>query len=227
MNRADEIGWCHYTWNPFSGCLNTCPYCYARKMAFRLRGRFGYPQDEPFRPTFHPDKLDQPLKRKKPARIFVCSMGEIFDAPGYWKLIEDIIAIAKKCPRHRFLFLSSKPAHYGDFAWPENCWWGATITGRDRFDYSRAEAISSYSRRGKTFVSFEPFLEARPALMLNLQVSWFIIGPLSKGRTTIQPKPEWVTYILDCADANSIPVYMKKNLIWKPRRQEFPKELEV
>jgi len=77
-----KIEWADETWNPVTGCTPVsegCKNCYARRMANRMRGRFGYPEDDPFRPaTIHEDKLSQPLKWKEPRRIFVCSMGDLF-----------------------------------------------------------------------------------------------------------------------------------------------------
>jgi hypothetical protein len=45
--QKSKIEWTDYVWNPVTGCLHNCQYCYARKMANRLRGRYGYPADEP------------------------------------------------------------------------------------------------------------------------------------------------------------------------------------
>ena len=56
-----KIEWCDETWNPITGCTPIsagCERCYAKKMSNRLRGRFGYPADDPFKVTFHPDKID-------------------------------------------------------------------------------------------------------------------------------------------------------------------------
>ena len=53
-----KIEWCHETWNPITGCnpiSEGCKNCYAQRMAQRLKGRFGYPEDKPFRVTFHPE----------------------------------------------------------------------------------------------------------------------------------------------------------------------------
>ena len=69
------------TWNPITGCTKIsegCQNCYAERMSKRLAGRCGYPKENPFAVTLHPDKLDQPLKWKKPRMIFVCSMGDLF-----------------------------------------------------------------------------------------------------------------------------------------------------
>lgn len=80
--QLTNIGWCDCTWNPVTGCLHNCSYCYARKLAeTRLRGRCGYPEVDPFAPTFHPNRLNDPLTVKKPSMIFVGSMGDLF---GEW-----------------------------------------------------------------------------------------------------------------------------------------------
>ena len=60
-----KIEWCEETWNPITGCTpisEGCQNCYAKRMAKRLAGRCGYPAEDPFRITLHPDKLDQPLQ---------------------------------------------------------------------------------------------------------------------------------------------------------------------
>lgn len=76
-----KIEWAEETWNPITGCTpisEGCQNCYARRMAKRLAGRCGYPFENPFKVTLHPDKLEQPLRWKKPRMIFVCSMGDLF-----------------------------------------------------------------------------------------------------------------------------------------------------
>ncbi len=86
MNKT-KIEWCDYTWNPVTGCLHRCgDFCYAKKMAYRLKGRYGYPADEPFRPTFRPERIREPLEVKKSSKIFVVSMGDLFGdwVPSEW-----------------------------------------------------------------------------------------------------------------------------------------------
>jgi len=76
-----KIEWADAVWNPVTGCTpisEGCKNCYAERMARRLAGRCGYPNNEPFRITLHSDRLNEPLKWKKPRRVFVCSMGDLF-----------------------------------------------------------------------------------------------------------------------------------------------------
>ncbi len=77
-----KIDWADKVWNPVTGCTKVsqgCTHCYAERMAKRLAGRCGYPEaPDQFKVTVHPEKLEEPLHWKKPARIFVDSMGDLF-----------------------------------------------------------------------------------------------------------------------------------------------------
>lgn len=107
-----QIAWTDERWNPVTGCTpisSGCQNCYAKRMANRLRGRYGYPADDPFRVTFHPDRLEIPLRWKKPRRVFVDSMGDLFheDVPRGWLFhVFDVMANAKQ---HIFQVLTKRP----------------------------------------------------------------------------------------------------------------------
>ncbi len=107
-----KINWCDETWNPITGCSPIspgCANCYAKQMAQRLKGRYGYPVDDPFKPTPHRDKLGLPLLWKKPRRIFVCSMGDLFHNDVGVAYPAEVIAATTLCPQHRFLILTKRP----------------------------------------------------------------------------------------------------------------------
>jgi len=109
-----RIEWADETWNPVTGCTPVsegCKNCYARRMANRMRGRFGYPEDEPFRPTLHPGRLIEPLKWKKPKKVFLCSMGDLFgdDVPA--EFIDEILEVIAACPQHTFILLTKRPGN--------------------------------------------------------------------------------------------------------------------
>ena len=109
---STKINYCDETWNIVTGCTPIspgCARCYAKKMAQRLKGRYGYPKDEPFRATFHPDKLSQPLHWKKHRRIFVSSMGDLHGAGVSFEWIDAAYAIITLSPRHTFLVLTKRP----------------------------------------------------------------------------------------------------------------------
>src|SRR5574343_372291 len=110
-----KIEWATKSWNPVTGCSHAgspgCDHCYARRMAIRLQGRFGYPErpDDPFRVTFHPERLDDPRKWRKPQRIFVCSMGDLFhnDVRNEW--LQQTFYIIRQNHRHSYMLLTKRP----------------------------------------------------------------------------------------------------------------------
>ncbi len=123
------IEWTEKSWNPVTGCTPVsegCRNCYARRMAHRLRGRFGYPADEPFRVTLHPERLEEPLRLTKPSRIFVASMGDLFHDDVPMEFIAEVFNVmacatadcgkrhrhSEECwggPPHTFLILTKRP----------------------------------------------------------------------------------------------------------------------
>jgi len=125
----DDVGHQGSTWNPITGCTHSgspgCDNCYAKRMAQRLKGRYGYPEDDPFRVTFHPDKLGQPLKWKKSRKIFVVSMGDLFHEDVKFEWTAAIFGIMAFCQNHTFIVLTKRPErmlefftrfHDGDYA---------------------------------------------------------------------------------------------------------------
>lgn len=166
-----RIEWAEVVWNPVSGCTpisEGCQNCYAKRMANRLRGRCGYPADEPFKVTLHKDRLEEPLRWKKPRRVFVCSMGDLFheDVPRWMRFeVMDIILQAKQ---HTFLILTKRPANMKEFfEWYyskagrtietiKNLWLGVTAENQARAD-ERIPILLQIPAAVR-FVSIEPML---------------------------------------------------------------------
>lgn len=126
MADKTKIEWTDSTWNPITGCTPCspgCDHCYARRMAERFPqvhgGEFAHVK-------FHPDRLQQPLHWRKPRRIFVCSMGDLFhpDVPFGW--VMRVLRVMAHCPRHTFILLTKRPQRMLDF-WQR---WG-DLSGED------------------------------------------------------------------------------------------------
>lgn len=167
-----RIEWATHVWNPVSGCYPVsegCQNCYARRMANRLRGRFGYPEDEPFRVTLHPERLGEPLRWQEPRRVFVCSMGDLFheDVPDeFIKQVFDAMAtdILQPC-KHTYMVLTKRPERMlkfferytpqGTLPWP-NVWLGVTAENQARAD-ERIPILLQIPASVR-FVSCEPLL---------------------------------------------------------------------
>ena len=108
-----KIEYVDETWNPMSGCTKIspgCTHCYAERMARRLAGRFGYPEaPHHFDVTLHPDRLDEPLRRKKPTRYLVCSMGDLFHEDMEYEWLDKVFAVMGCRQRHTYLVLTKRP----------------------------------------------------------------------------------------------------------------------
>ena len=106
------------TWNPVTGCMPDFPCwerCYARRMANRLRERYGYPKDDPFRPTFHEDKLLKPLWWNKSTTVFPVSMGDLFADGVKDEWIDAVFAVMTLCRKHTFVVLTKRVQRLGEY----------------------------------------------------------------------------------------------------------------
>lgn len=261
MNRTG-IEWTDFTWNPVTGCWgpagtaekpNRCSYCYAAKIAHRMAhiegSGYGNGIERPnptgaFGPIFHPNRLFEPSKVKKPSRIFVCSMADLFGdwVPAYW--IASVLGeIENATSWHTYQFLTKNPKRLKDFnPWPSNCWVGTTITNQADMD-ERAPLLYQVDAPVR-FVSHEPLLGAidaryhlaeptgnfriyRGRRQMEMKVhgllSWAIIGTMT-GPGAVKPEPEWVRNLWKQYRQAETPVFMKNNLkpIMGTLVQEFP-----
>jgi len=140
MNKT-KIEWADSSWNPVSGCLHKCGYCYARTIAGRFGGCDSYntldttlgngatiheldrpamnnngtkaPYPFGFEPTFHKYRLGE-CESKAGRTIFVGSMADIFGSWVPQKWIEQVFDARRRAPQHRYLFLTKNPGRYCD-----------------------------------------------------------------------------------------------------------------
>lgn len=107
-----KIEWCDTVWNPVTGCTpisEGCQNCYAARFAKRLAGRFGYPADDPFRVTLHPERLNEPLRWKITRRAFVCSMGDLFHDDVPEDFINKVFTVMLATKEHTYILLTKRP----------------------------------------------------------------------------------------------------------------------
>ncbi len=242
MNDVSKtIGWAQKTWNKITGCLGPngtpsnpqrCSYCFAHRLANgRLKNLYlsnsdvipGGDSNDPFTPRYWPDRAIEPYNLKKPSKIFICSMGEMFGdhIPLDW--IDNTLDTCHELPEHTFQIVTKSPENARHFAFPDNVWLGVTVTSFQ--DWLRVCLLQSCQAKVK-FISFEPLLDdALDTTNISLVgIDWVIIGAQTKP--TVLPKAEWVYRIIDTARQEGIPVFLKNNLHWPggPIR-EFPPEL--
>jgi protein gp37 len=223
LNKTDGPGieWAHWSWNPVTGCKHGCAYCYARDIANRF-----YPQG--FEPTFHPNRLQMPIKRKPvegaagPARnIFTCSMADLFGkwVPQEW--IDSVFNVITEADHWNFLCLTKFPQRLAELQWPRNAWVGATVDAQNRVDLTvRSFEKLKESSPAITWLSLEPLLEplSFPSLAM---FDWVVIGGASKSSQTeaFTPPRAWVESLIEMADRDGCTLFLKTNLRY---RQEIP-----
>jgi len=229
METSDRIDWAMWSWNPVTGCLHGCPYCYARTKATNRYFAQGFPNE--FTPTFYPERLAAPANTRIPAdrlhtpmahNVFVCSMADLFGEWVQQEWIDQILTAVREAPTWNFIFLTKNPARLIGINWPVNAWVGTTVDTQARVDAAE-EAFRQITATVK-FVSCEPFLESITFSSLEM-FNWVIIGG-STGQPTwneVQPAWSWVTALIAQARQANCQVYCKPNLypIW-PKESPMP-----
>lgn len=232
MNRS-SIEWTDYTWNPVTGCEFGCDYCYGRRMVNENPSMEKY-YPNGYDPTYHPERLNQPLEVKKPSKIFVVDMGDLF---GDWvsaEWIQSVIDITNQAPQHIFQFLTKNPKRYAEFIFPSNCWLGTTIDyaneGYERLLDLTGSISVLRNPHCLRFGSFEPLMEDVSANPFIKRLDWIIIGKMtgeaSKKKQYIKNMASFkenATKLLDLAHTfHQIPTFIKNNAEWTVKIQEFP-----
>ena len=225
---TSKIEWCDKSWNPITGCSHAgspgCDHCWARRMANRLKGRYGYPKDDPFKVTFHPDRLEEPLHWKTPSRIFVCSMGDLFhdDVKDEWLI--DIFWQIRRRGWHTFFILTKRPKRMDEFLKEApilpNLWLGVSIsTNKDLWMVETLLQIPA----AKRFVSVEPmlvainldrylfkagYLKSNEYFFNENTLDWVICGGES-GPKARPMNPDWARSLRDQCQAARVPFFFK------------------
>jgi protein gp37 len=119
MADKSAIEWTDASWNPVRGCVKIspgCKHCYAETFAERWRGVKGHPYEQGFDLKLAPEMLDRPLRWKRPRRIFVNSMSDLFQDGVPFEYIAACFGVMAACPRHTFQVLSKRDPRPW-FAW--------------------------------------------------------------------------------------------------------------
>jgi protein gp37 len=207
-----KIEWTEVSWNPSTGCTKIsegCKYCYAEKMAHRLKamGQNKYRND--FELTIHEDSLKEPYSWRKPQIVFVNSMSDLFHQDMPLSFIKKVFAVMNDNPRHIFQVLTKRADILEKYSplliWSENIWMGVSIES-DKYLY-RADALRKTGAFIK-FLSCEPLLSSISNINL-FEIDWVIVGGES-GSNARPVKKEWVVEIKDKCQSQNIPFFFKQ-----------------
>lgn len=215
--KKTKIEWTEETWNPSTGCSKVssgCKFCYAEVMAKRLKamGVKGYENGFGF--TLMPERLAQPLKRKKPTKFFVNSMSDLFHEDMPDDFLNQIFDVIRKTPRHIYQILTKREnrmaAYFKNTLIPKNVWLGVTVEDR-KSGLPRIDILRELNASIK-FLSIEPLLEDLGNLNLS-GIDWVIVG----GESGPKARPmdeQWVRKIKDQCRIFDVPFFFKQWGTW-------------
>lgn len=235
-----RLAWCDYTWNPVRGCLHQCQWimsdgalveCYAKSAAERT-ARHAYPEGFEHH-YWKPDVLAEPMKVKRPSRIFLNSMSDLM---GYWipeEQVNQIFDACRRTPWHTFFMLTKHAPRLRLFDFPPNVCVGISappsiMYGTPLTDFMKQRWMSFALRMldrvdvPVRWICVEPLSFDIAPLLKGANLQWALLGAASSGGRTYQPRAEWVQNLVDVLDAQGTRIFMQSNLAWTPQRREAP-----
>ena len=216
MGDKSAIEWTDATWNPVTGCTKItrgCDNCYAERLAERFRGTPGHPFEHGFDLTLHPKRLSQPLSWRRPRRIFVNSMSDLFHKKIPVEFIDHVFDTMEAANRHIFQILTKRSSlmknymrrRYARGASPPHIWGGVSIE-----DHEATARIRHLQRTPAAvrFLSIEPLLG--PVGDIDLEgISWVIVGGES-GPGARPVKERWILDIRDICERKGVDFFFKQ-----------------
>ncbi len=217
MSTQSKIEWTERTWNPTVGCTKIsqgCKHCYAETMALRLKaiGVRGY--EDGFGLTLIPERLNEPLGRRKPTVYFVNSMSDLFHEKVPFAYIDQVLEVMREARQHTFQVLTKRAERMARFcrtrSIPANVWLGVSVENRKqgvpRIDFLRKIDVCV------RFLSIEPLLEDLGELDLQ-DIHWVIVGGES-GKKARPMHQSWVTSIKHQCDSAGVAFFFKQWGAW-------------
>lgn len=244
-----KIEWTNKTWNCVRGCSlvsQGCKRCYAMKQAHRMSGPGGLYEGLTVLNSTGPtwtgkvvcdeSKLEDPLHWKKPARIFVNSMSDLFHEDVPFEFIDKVFAVMALCPQHTFQILTKRPARMLEYLvsrsksanyWKNgvprgfaldwngislvrfplpHVWFGVSVEDRKTW-LERGEILKQVPAAVR-FISYEPALDSLETVDLS-GIQWVIVGGES-GPGARPMHPDWARCIRDQCIAAGVPFFFKQ-----------------
>ncbi len=236
QTQGDGISWASWSWNPVTGCLHGCRYCYAREIATSDRAKASFPAG--FTPLFHPERLDAPANTIIPAkhrddpawrRVFVCSMADLY---GRWVSDEWISQVHKSMldsPDWQYILLTKFPARYVGLDLPAGAWVGTSVDEQKRVRIAE-DAFRKIEGVKVKWLSLEPLLEPLEFDDLSM-FDWVVIGAQTRTHQpdgaveAFTPPFDWVARLYVQAKEAGCMVHIKPNVLQSPHMalpNEYP-----
>jgi protein gp37 len=217
MAEKSSIEWTDATWNPVRGCTKIspgCTHCYAETFAERFRGVKDHPFEQGFDLRLVPDKLGAPSAWRKPRRIFVNSMSDLFHDQVPSDYIEQVAREMAEANWHTYQVLTKRSSRMAQLlktrlrfaAGLTHIWWGVSVENQEyglpRIDHLRDAPVRT------RFLSVEPLLEDLGQINLT-GIHWVIVGGES-GPGARPMDRKWVVTIRKQCHDNQVPFFFKQ-----------------
>lgn len=185
MSQQSNIEWTDTTWNPSTGCSvvsSGCKFCYAEKLAERLHRMGSGRYENGFKFTLHWDKVDEPRRWRKPRKVFVNSMSDLFHEDSEFEFVRRVFKTMMATPRHQYQVLTKRPERAaewlqrlmaeGEYRPSPHIWMGTSV--EDEHVLGRVDALREIPA-GIRFLSCEPLIGPLPGLDVS-GIHWVIVG---------------------------------------------------
>jgi protein gp37 len=225
-----KIEWTNKTWNPITGCTEVspgCDHCYARDFAERWRGIPGHPYEHGFDVMLRPERLNDPFTWRKPSKVFVNSMSDLFHKDIPDAFIDRVFAVMGATPQHTYQVLTKRPERMrrylrdlttermlvamrdgmtlpGTMPFP-NVWLGVSIESND---YAWRADMLREAPAAVRFLSVEPMLGPVDAVDLA-ELDWVICGGES-GHGARPMSGTWARDLRDRCAAAGVAFFFKQ-----------------
>lgn len=217
MSLSSAIEWTDATWNPVRGCTKIspgCAHCYASTFAERFRGVPGHPYQQGFDIKLVPEMLTSPLAWKKPRRVFVNSMSDLFHPSVPDSYIRRVADVMKAADWHTFQVLTKRSerlkdalsTYLQDVGELDHIWWGVSVEDK-KYGLPRIENLRQARARIR-FLSVEPLLEDIGVVNLK-NIHWVIVGGESGPGARTMQEP-WVRSLRDQCRAAKVAFFFKQ-----------------
>jgi protein gp37 len=217
MSDRSSIEWTDATWNPVRGCTKVsagCKFCYAETLAERFRGVPGHPFEQGFDLRLVPEKLEQPMHWRRPRKIFVNSMSDLFHEDVPTQFIARVGDVMRRADWHIFQVLTKRHERLHALLSSELRWmgelphvaFGVSVEDR-RYGLPRIRALQD-TPASIRFLSVEPLLADLGALDLA-SIDWVIVGGES-GPHARRMRREWVVRIRRQCRQQRVPFFFKQ-----------------
>ena len=242
MSDRSSIEWTDASWNPVTGCTKVspgCSNCYAERIAERLRGTRAFPFG--FDVILHPDRLDKPKSWRRPRRIFVNSMSDLFHEQIPFDFVDQVYSSMCQANHHVYQVLTKRPERMLQWSnsrgveFPQHIWVGVSVESQY---WTKRIPLLQKVPAAIRFLSCEPLL--KPLSLRNSfdtgDIHWVIVGGESGPRARPM-KEEWVKNVRDECQIADVPFFFKQwggktsksggrvldGIIWS----EFPRTLAI